>query len=108
VYEAGPTGYGLVRLLRSANLPAEVVAVSKTPRMTDTSAKTDRLDCQQLKPAIYPSWRSYETYLLAVSSNRACLPSNGMNAGRLSAGAVIRNVGRKGAGQASQKKVETQ
>jgi len=48
VYEAGPTGYSLVRLLRSANLPAEVVAVSKTPRMTDTSAKTDRLDCQQL------------------------------------------------------------
>lgn len=48
VYEAGPTGYGLVRLLRSANLPAEVVAASKTPRMTDTSAKTDRLDCQQL------------------------------------------------------------
>jgi len=48
VYEAGPTGYGLVRLLRSANLPAEVIAVSKTPRMTDTSAKTDRLDCQQL------------------------------------------------------------
>jgi transposase len=48
VYEAGPTGYGLVRLLRSANFPAEVVAVSKTPRMTDTSAKTDRLDCKQL------------------------------------------------------------
>ena len=48
VYEAGPTGYSLLRLLRSANLPAEVVAVSKTPRMTDSSAKTDRLDCQQL------------------------------------------------------------
>lgn len=48
VYEAGPTGYGLVRLLRSANLPAEVVAASKTPRMIDSSAKTDRLDCQQL------------------------------------------------------------
>ena len=48
VYEAGPTGYSLVRLLRSANLPAEVVAVSKTPRMTDSSAKTDRLDCQRL------------------------------------------------------------
>src|SRR5210317_1980104 len=31
VYEAGPTGYGLVRLLRSAGLPAEVVATSKTP-----------------------------------------------------------------------------
>ena len=49
VYEAGPTGYSLVRLLRSANLPAEVVAVSKTPRMTDSSAKTDRLDCQRLR-----------------------------------------------------------
>ncbi len=48
VYEAGPTGYSLVRLLRSANLPAEVVAASKTPRMIDSSAKTDRLDCQQL------------------------------------------------------------
>ena len=48
VYEAGPTGYSLVRLLRSASLPAEVVAASKTPRMTDSGAKTDRLDCQQL------------------------------------------------------------
>jgi len=48
VYEAGPTGYGLVRLLRSACLSAEVVATTKTPRMTDSSAKTDRLDCQQL------------------------------------------------------------
>ncbi len=48
VYEAGPTGYGLVRLLRSADLPAEVVATTKTPRMTDSSAKTDRLDCRQL------------------------------------------------------------
>jgi transposase len=48
VYEAGPTGYSLVRLLRSANLPAEVVATTKTPRMSDSSAKTDRLDCQQL------------------------------------------------------------
>lgn len=38
VYEAGPTGYSLVRLLRSAKLPAEVVAVSKTPRMTDSTA----------------------------------------------------------------------
>jgi len=48
VYEAGPTGYGLVRLLRSAGLPAKVVATSKTPRSADSSAKTDRLDCQQL------------------------------------------------------------
>ncbi len=48
VYEAGPTGYSLVRLLRSAGFHAEVVAVTKTPRMTDSTAKTDRLDCQQL------------------------------------------------------------
>ena len=48
VYEAGPTGYGLVRLLRSAGLPAEVVAASKTPRSADSTAKTDRLDCKQL------------------------------------------------------------
>ena len=48
VYEAGPTGYSLVRLLRSANLPAQVIATTKTPRMSDSSAKTDRLDCQQL------------------------------------------------------------
>ena len=48
VYEAGPTGYGLARLLRSADLPAEVVAATKTLRMTDSAAKTDRLDCEQL------------------------------------------------------------
>ena len=48
VYEAGPTGYSLVRLLRSAKLPAEVVAATKTPRMVDSAGKTDRLDCQQL------------------------------------------------------------
>lgn len=48
VYEAGPTGYGLVRLLRCADLAAEVVAATKTPRMADSSAKTDRLDCRQL------------------------------------------------------------
>jgi transposase len=48
VYEAGPTGYSLVRLLLSAKLPAEVVAATKTPRMVDSAGKTDRLDCQQL------------------------------------------------------------
>ncbi len=48
VYEAGPTGYALVRPLRSAKLPAEVVATTKTPRMVDSAGKTDRLDCQQL------------------------------------------------------------
>ena len=45
VYEAGPTGYGLARLLRGAGLPVSVVAPSKTPRQSDQSAKSDRLDC---------------------------------------------------------------
>jgi len=48
VYEAGPTGYRLARMLRSARLPVEVVAPSKTPRKADQSAKSDRLDCFQL------------------------------------------------------------
>lgn len=48
VYEAGPTGFGLARLLRSAGLPVEVVAPSKTPQKADQSAKSDRLDCFQL------------------------------------------------------------
>jgi transposase len=48
VYEAGPTGYGLARRLRSAGLPVEVVAPSKTPQRADRSAKSDRLDCVQL------------------------------------------------------------
>ena len=37
VYEAVPAGYSLVRLLRSAGLPAEVLTAGKTPRMTDYS-----------------------------------------------------------------------
>lgn len=45
VYEAGPTGYGLARLLRGAGVPVSVVAPSKTPRQSDESAKSDRLDC---------------------------------------------------------------
>jgi len=48
VYEAGPTGYRLARRLRSAGLPVEVVAPSKTPQRADQSAKSDRLDCVQL------------------------------------------------------------
>jgi transposase len=48
VYEAGPTGYRLARVLRAAGLPVEVVAPSKTPRAADRSAKSDRLDCFQL------------------------------------------------------------
>jgi len=48
VYEAGPTGFGLARLLRSAGHPVEVIAPSKTPQAADQSAKSDRLDCFQL------------------------------------------------------------
>jgi len=48
VYEAGPTGFGLVRTLRAAKLRAEVIAPSKIPTMPGPEAKSDRLDCRKL------------------------------------------------------------
>ena len=48
VYEAGPTGYGLVRTLRAAALPADVIAPGKTPRPPGRITKSDRLDCRKL------------------------------------------------------------
>jgi transposase len=48
VYEAGPTGYSLARLLAAEGFPVAVVAASRTPRKSDNSAKTDSLDCRQL------------------------------------------------------------
>ena len=48
VYEAGPTGFALVRALREAKVSADVIAPSKTPRTPATANKTDRLDCRQL------------------------------------------------------------
>jgi transposase len=48
VYEAGPTGYRLARLLQRADLPITVIAPSKTPQPADRSAKSDRLDCRHL------------------------------------------------------------
>ena len=48
VYEAGPTGYSLVRGLRRAGLAADVVAPSKTPRTPGVGSKSDRLDCRAL------------------------------------------------------------
>ena len=48
VYEAGPTGFGLVRALREAELPAAIIAPSKTPTSRSQEAKTDRLDAQAL------------------------------------------------------------
>ena len=48
VYEAGPTGFGLARALREAELPTEVVAPGKTPRPANPDGKSDRLDCRKL------------------------------------------------------------
>jgi transposase len=48
VYEAGPTGYRLARLLQQAKLPVQVIAASKTPQVADRLAKSDGLDCRQL------------------------------------------------------------
>jgi transposase len=48
VYEAGPTGFGLVRKLRAAGLEAAVIAPSKVPTMPGPEAKSDRLDCHKL------------------------------------------------------------
>ena len=48
VYEAGPTGYGLVRALLKAGFPTAVVAPSKIPRPAVQGAKSDQLDCRKL------------------------------------------------------------
>lgn len=48
VYEAGPTGFALVRVLREAGFDAEVVAPSRIPSEPGIAAKCDRLDCRKL------------------------------------------------------------
>jgi transposase len=48
VYEAGPTGYGLARHLRSAGMSVDVIAPSKTPQAPGDGSKSDRLDCRDL------------------------------------------------------------
>ncbi|MHC4755787.1 MAG: IS110 family RNA-guided transposase [Planctomycetota bacterium] len=48
VYEAGPMGYNLARLLKKASFPVKVIAPSKTPRQSARDSKTDRLDCRTL------------------------------------------------------------
>lgn len=48
VYEAGPTGYSLVRALRAMDLPADVIAPSRTPKTTGQESKSDRLDSRKL------------------------------------------------------------
>lgn len=48
VYEAGPTGYGLVRRLRALGYLAEVVAPSLIARAPGERVKTDRRDARKL------------------------------------------------------------
>lgn len=47
-YEAGPTGYGLYRAARKADLCVEVIAPSKTPRASGDRIKSDRKDAELL------------------------------------------------------------
>jgi len=47
-YEAGPTGFGLARALRSAGMRPLMAAPSRIPRAVTAGAKTDRLDCLRL------------------------------------------------------------
>jgi len=48
VYEAGPTGYGLVRHLRATAFSSDVIAPSKTPSAPGRSGKGDRRDAGQM------------------------------------------------------------
>ena len=48
VYEAGPTGFNLARVVQAEGMPVCVVAPSKVLREARRGAKTDRLDCIRL------------------------------------------------------------
>jgi transposase len=47
-YEAGPTGFGLHRLLTSMGVACDVVAPALVPKAPADRVKTDRRDCQRL------------------------------------------------------------
>ena len=47
-YEAGPTGYGLARLLASMDIDCQVVAPSLIPTAPGDRVKTDKRDCRRL------------------------------------------------------------
>jgi transposase len=47
-YEAGPTGFGLYRLLRSMGVSCDVVAPSLIPRSPGDRVKTDKRDARRL------------------------------------------------------------
>jgi transposase len=48
VYEAGPTGYALVRHLRACGFGADVIAPSRTPNQPGRRGKGDRRDAAEL------------------------------------------------------------
>ncbi len=48
VYEAGPTGYALVRAMREAGLNAQVVSPGSIPRRQSEDSKTDPIDARSL------------------------------------------------------------
>lgn len=48
VYEAGPTGYSLARVLRREGFNVDVIAPSRTPKTTGRRAKSDGLDSRKL------------------------------------------------------------
>jgi transposase len=47
-YEAGPTGFGLHRLLSAMGVACEVIAPALVPKRAGDRVKTDRRDCQRL------------------------------------------------------------
>jgi transposase len=47
-YEAGPTGFGLYRLLRGMGVACEVIAPALIPKAPADRVKTDRRDCRRL------------------------------------------------------------
>jgi len=47
-YEAGPTGYGLCRVLQEAGLPGEVWPPGKVPKKANQGNKTDLLDSRDI------------------------------------------------------------
>jgi transposase len=47
-YEAGPTGFALMRTLTSLGVPCEVIAPALIPKQPGNRVKTDRRDAQKL------------------------------------------------------------
>jgi len=61
VYEAGPTGYSLARLLQENKIPVKIAAPSMTPRQAAPQSKTDSLDCKKLAKYAAKSMLKYVT-----------------------------------------------